>query len=167
MTVKSKIILGLGFIALWLLLNAHMHWYAFVVGVVIAVVGVYIIGPFFQNELGFLCDPRRYFYFFVLYIPVFVWECLKANLDVAYRIIHPGLPIRPGIVKVMTSLKSEMGLTFLANSITLTPGTLTVDIDKNTGVLYVHWLCVRSTEGEDATRRIVKRFEGIVKKIFE
>jgi multicomponent Na+:H+ antiporter subunit E len=91
----------------------------------------------------------------------------KANIDVAYRVSHPNLPIRPGIVKVKTSLKSDTGLTFLANCITLTPGTMTVDIDKNSGFLYIHWINVKDKDVEGATERIVKRFERRLTRIFE
>ena len=98
---------------------------------------------------------------------IFAWECFKANIDVAYRVIHPDMPINPGIVKVKTSLKSETGLTFLANSITLTPGTLTVDIDKENGSLYVHWIDVKNKDVKGATEKIVKKFEKILTEIFE
>ena len=111
--------------------------------------------------------PLRYWYFFVHYLPVFVWECFKANLDVAYRVLHPRLPINPGIVKVKTELKSDTALTFLANSITLTPGTMSVDIDSANGILYVHWINVKATDVEQATNIIVKRFERILKNIFD
>ena len=59
---------------------------------------------------------------FLFTLLVFIWECIKANLDVAYRVLHPAMPIRPGIVKVKTTLKSELAKTLLANSITMTPG---------------------------------------------
>lgn len=104
---------------------------------------------------------------FFFYIPVFIWECLKANLEGAWRVAHPSLPIRPGIVKVKTTLKSDTGLTFLANSLTLTPGTMTVDIDRERGFLYVHWVDVKSEDIDKATELLVRRFERILKRIFE
>jgi multicomponent Na+:H+ antiporter subunit E len=102
----------------------------------------------------------------LVYIPVFFWAMLKANLDVLYRVAHPALPIRPGIVKVKTTLASESGRTILANSITLTPGTMTVDLTDD-GYLYVHWINVASTDVEEATRRIVSTFERILARIFD
>lgn len=98
---------------------------------------------------------------------MFLWECLKANIDVARRVLNPNLPINPGIVKVKTSLKSDTGLTFLANSITLTPGTLCVDIDSEKGILYIHWIDVKTQDIDKATQIIVTKFENILKKIFE
>jgi multicomponent Na+:H+ antiporter subunit E len=96
-----------------------------------------------------------------------MWECLKANIDVALRVLNPTLPINPGIVKVKTTLKSDTGLTFLANSITLTPGTLCVDIDPEEGALYIHWIDVQSQDIDVATQKIVTKFENVLKKIFE
>lgn len=101
----------------------------------------------------------------VWYILVFVWECFKANIDVAWRVLHPRMPIRPGIVRVKTRLRSPLARTVLANSITLTPGTLTVDIDEDGGWLYVHWIKVKNAETEAATKMIVARFERILGKI--
>ena len=94
-----------------------------------------------------------------------LYLCVRSNLDVAYRVLHPDMPIRPGIVKVRTTLKSEIAKTFLANSITLTPGTLSVDIDGQD--LYVHWINVRGEDPEEHTAEIVKPFEGLLRRIFE
>jgi multicomponent Na+:H+ antiporter subunit E len=76
------------------------------------------------------------------------------------------MPINPGIVKIKTRLKTDAGITALANSITLTPGTLTVDLTDD-GFLYVHWINVKSTDTEEATRLIAERFEYFLEKIFE
>jgi len=109
-------------------------------------------------------DPRRWF-FLLVYIPYFLVYCVKANLDVAYRVLHPDMPIRPGIVKVRTTLRSEMARTFLANSITLTPGTLVVDIDGQD--LYIHWINVGGDDPAEHTAEIVKPFEGLLRRVFE
>ena len=125
-----------------------------------------LIGDMFVQRPHVLTHPSRYFWF-IYYIPFFLWECFKANIEVAYRVGHPDLPIHPGIVKVKTTLKSDTGLTFLANSITLTPGTMTVDIDKENGYLYIHWIEVKNKETEEATKIVIEKFERILKRIFE
>jgi len=105
---------------------------------------------------------------FLWYAVVFLWECVKANIDVAWRVLHPAVPIRPGTIRVRTKLKSDIGLTFLANSITLTPGTTTVDIDKPNGFIYVHVLSLKDGyEKEENRQFIVDRFERILVRIFE
>ena len=164
--MKARIILFLLAMVVWSMLNWPPDWQHLMVGVVVSALVAYITGDMFIQRTYLFTHPERYIWFFY-YIPVLIWEMAKANIDVAYRVIHPNLPIRPGIVKVKTTLKSDTGLTFLANSITLTPGTLTVDVDKEKGVLYIHWINVTTKDVEAATQRIIKRFEDILKRIFE
>ncbi len=90
-----------------------------------------------------MLNPLRWLLFIVYGFGPFFVAMAKANLDVAYRVITG--KIRPGIVKIDPELKTDYGVTFLANSITLTPGTLSVDVDDN--ILYVHWINV--PEGEE------------------
>ncbi len=164
--MKSRIILFiLGFI-IWVLITFSLSLDNVVVGVLVSSLVAFLTGDLFTRRPHAFKHAERYFWF-LYYVPIFVWECFKANLDVAYRVLHPKLPVRPGIVKVKTALKSDTALTFLANSITLTPGTLTVDIDKDKGILYVHWIYVCSKNTEEATKRIVYRFERILKKVFD
>lgn len=88
-------------------------------------------------------NPLRWLYFIVYLIGPFFFAMAKANLDVAYRVITG--KIKPGIVKISPKLRSDFATTMLANSITLTPGTLTVEVDKNKD-LYVHWINVKNKE---------------------
>ena len=109
----------------------------------------------------------RVFWFFC-YVIVFLLGCIIANIDVAWRVLHPKLPIRPGTIKMRTKLKSDIGLTFLANSITLTPGTTTIDIDKPNGYIYVHVLSLKEGHEKPVEHQVtVDRFEWILERIFE
>ena len=134
-------------------------------GVGAALVVTLIFGDTLTSQPMLLLDPARWFWF-ICYVPFFVYACIKANLEVAYLVLHPDMPIRPGIVKVRTTLKSEIGLTALANSITLTPGTMTVDIGDE-GELYIHWICVKADGEPEATKAIVAPFEGFLRRIIE
>lgn len=116
--------------------------------------------------LSRLLDPRRWGWA-VAFVAVLVGHVVLANLDVARRVLSPSLPIRPGIVKIRTGLVSDAGRTLLANAITLTPGTLTVDVGSEPGVLYVHWIDVEGPDVEAATQRIAGRFERLIAKIVE
>jgi multicomponent Na+:H+ antiporter subunit E len=163
----SRIILFILAFLTWCFLNWMPDWQHLVTGLFISAFVAFIAGDLFIRESQTLKHPHRWFYFLFWYVPVFLWECLKANIDVAYRVLHPKLPINPGIVKVRTKLRTDTGLTFLADSITLTPGTMSVDVDRDNGVLYVHWINVKDKDVEGATEIIVKRFEHILGKIFE
>lgn len=100
----------------------------------------------------------------IKYIPVFIIEMIKANLDVARRVVNPSLPINPGIVKIQTNLKSDYAKLFLANSITLTPGTLTLDVKGND--LYIHWIDIESTDKKIQKNLISGKFEDLLGGIF-
>ena len=135
-----------------------------IVGAIVSGGVALIFGNIFSIHPVKVFHPKRWIYFFK-YVPLFLYYVIVANLDVAYRVIHPRLPINPGIVKIKTELKSEIAQAMLANSITLTPGTLCVDIKD--GYMYVHWIDVKSQDVEEATRMISQRFEKILKEIFE
>jgi len=99
------------------------------------------------------------------YVPVLLWSIVRANLDVALRVLNPALPIRPGIVKAQTTLRSVPARVLLANSITLTPGTLSVDLVDDT--IYIHRIWVPETGEAQDTRRQLERFERFLRRIFE
>jgi multicomponent Na+:H+ antiporter subunit E len=73
------------------------------------------------------------------------------------------MPIRPGIVKVRTTLKSDFAKTLLANSITMTPGTISVDIIGE--YLYIHWIYVRSEDPDVYTGMITGHLKSILKEL--
>ena len=89
--------------------------------------------------------PFHYLPRLVLYAPWLVWEVVKANLDVAKRVLHPGLPIHPMLIKVKAGQRSDLGRVIYANSITLTPGTVSVQIEGET--ITVHALSKEAADG--------------------
>jgi len=100
----------------------------------------------------------------VAYIPYFLWRVLLANLDVAWRVVQPKIPLNPGFVRVPTKVKSDLGKLFLANSITLTPGTLTLDVDNDE--LLVHWIDTKTTDSGSLHETIAQPLERFVGGIF-
>lgn len=164
--MKSRIILFLLGFLVWIGLSWPPDSQHIAVGIIVAIFIAYLTGDMFVNRPHIFKHPSRYFWF-LYFLPIFLWECFKANIDVAYRVMHPFVPIRPGIVKVKTKLKTDTALTFLANAITLTPGTLSIDVDKEKGFIYVHWLYVEHQDIDKATEVIVKKFEKILGRIFE
>lgn len=159
-----KIILILLSFAVWLLLTWTLNWQNLIVGGLVSIMVGLIFGNLTVSAPAKVFQLQRWFWF-ILYIPVFLWEMAKANLDVAYRVVHPKMPINPGIVKVKTKIQSDMGRTLLANSITLTPGTFTVDIKDE--FLYIHWINVKYQDVDEASKEIVGRFENFLLKIFD
>jgi len=111
-----------------------------ILGLILSIFVGYITRKIFIKHSYRMLNPLRWFLLFVYLIGPFFIALAKANLDVAYRVITG--KIRPGIVKISPGLKTDLGITLLANSITLTPGTLSVDIDEETNDLYIHWINV-------------------------
>ncbi len=97
-------------------------------------------------------------YFFVL-----LYEMFLGSIDVAYRTIT--MDINPGVVRIKTRLQSDLAATILANSITLTPGTITLDMEGD--YLYIHWINVETSHMNRAGELIKSRFEMWLKRIFE
>ncbi len=160
-----RFLLFIDSIILWLLLTWKFNLQTILVGIAFSLLVALIFGKRFSQRPIKWFEPQRYFWLIFVYMPFFAVQCVKANLDVAYRVIHPKMPISPGIVRVKTKLKSKIGRTVLANSITMTPGTLSVDIrDEH---LYIHWIKVYAKDEEGATRVIVSKFEWLLMKIFE
>ena len=114
------------------------------------------------------CDPillmPSHILHFMKYFFVFIVALLKANIDVARRVLSPKLPINPGIVMFKTKLDNDFAKMVLANSITLTPGTLTVDVIKNK--FYVHWIDVTTEDPDEVYKKIAEPFEKILLKIY-
>ena len=162
----KKIILFIISLLTWACLDWPLNPLQFVIGVLASVVVVYVVGDLCLEHPESWKQPKRYFYYFSSYLPIVVWEMTKANIDAAWRILQPGPPLRPGIVKVKTTLKNSLALTALANSISYMPGLLVVDIDQDNGFLYVHWNDVKATDVQTATKIIVERLEKILSKVF-
>ncbi len=168
---KRLVLFAFAFV-FWLLLvwpvapaDGRLLWGDISAGLVVAGFVALVARQIVTERFGRLLDPLRYFWAAV-YLFVFGYYVIKANLDVAYRVLHPAMPICPGIVRATSKLHSASARTALANSITLTPGTLTVDIAED-GTFYVHWINVLTVEEEETAKRILGRFEWFIQKILE
>ncbi|MHC1625836.1 MAG: Na+/H+ antiporter subunit E [Methanoculleaceae archaeon] len=108
-----------------------------ITGIFLAAIVAFISRRFFCRTGRYrMANPLRLVLLFVYAVLPFFIEMAVANLDVAYRVLTGR--IRPGIIRLDHDLETDLGIMLLANSITLTPGTLTVDVDEETGDLFVH-----------------------------
>jgi len=147
----------------WLMLTSSLHWQEVATGALLSLA----LALLFARSYARLGLPTlsitRLWHLGVFFLVLFV-EIVKANIDVAWRVLHPKLPINPGIVVIKTELSRDVAKVLLANSITLTPGTFTLDIIGDT--LLVHWIDVKSKDTAEATRLIAGRFEKHLKAVF-
>lgn len=106
------------------------------------------------------------FFYILLFIPVFFYEAFISALKVSKHVFEKKPSFSPGIVKVKTTLSNVTALTILANLITLTPGTLTVDFDMRERAFFIHWIDVTTAEEAEMRKQIIERFEGWLEVIF-
>ncbi len=159
----TRVFLVLVLFGVWILLTLPVNNEELLVGAVVALVAGLVTPREGIRVLSGIRFTPKALVFAIAYIFVFLKELVMANFDVALRVIKPTLPINPGIVRVKTKLKSPIGRLLLANSITLTPGTITVETDGED--FYIHWIYVSADNPEEATRKIVSGFERYLEVI--
>lgn len=118
---------------------------SFVLGLAVGAPVAYVFRRLYQEEIDVRRSASSFPYVF-LYIFVFTKEILVANLDVAYRVVSPNMPLEPQVIFVPLRVQTSLGVTTIANSITITPGTVTLDHDPDENGLYVHTIDGRDPE---------------------
>jgi len=168
--MTTKINFPLQFVNLWLTLmliwviaNGTLAPDTLIAGVVISA-AIALAFAIFSRVYGVIRWSPKVIVYYLMYLVVFLIELTKANLNVMRLVFSPRIAIEPGIVEIKTELKSSIGRLALANSITLTPGTLVVDIKEDT--LFVHWINVTAIDPVAATEEISARFEKYLKVVY-
>lgn len=143
----------------WILLSGHFDFFYLGLGVICSLLVTWLSHDLLIGEASsksLLIRAAR----LIAYLPWLLYQIAVANLDVAYRVLHPGMPIEPELLEVDADLKSAYGKITLAHSITLTPGTVTIDIRK--GQYVVHTLSRKSADGllRGVLQARVKRLEA-------
>ena len=148
---------------LWFAANSSFALEALATGALISASLAYLFTrkPGAWRDIRF--SPKRA-YHFVLYTGVFIVELVRANINMMRYVFAPRIDINPGIVRIKTKLKTPVGRLALVNSIALTPGSLVIDIEGED--LFVHWLDVKTTDTDEATRAIAGAFEEHLGKTF-
>ncbi len=140
-----------------------------IAGAIVSIlVGLFSARFFVHKSPFYLWHPARFFTLLLYCCIIFPIELLKANWDVARRALSPKLPVNPGIVKIPSEMKSEYGRAMLADSITLTPGTITMDITEEEGKTwyYIHWIDVKTQDPEEAGEAIKGTLEKWIRRIW-
>jgi len=143
-------------------------YYELLIGLILSLCVGFVSRTLLVKKNFRMANPVRWIFFIVYLIGPFFYQMAKANIDVAYRVITG--KINPGIVKITPKLTTDLGITLLANSITLTPGTLTVDIDENSNDLYIHWINVKENTVKNGVvdcKHICAEFHDWIRRIAE
>ena len=151
---------GAVLLIIWLGLTNSLHIQELIAGLIVVAVILWLTVPPTATPNA---DKPWSVLGLLRYLPVFVKALVLSNLDVTRRVLDPRLPIAPGIVRIRTELQQPYQRLLLANSITLTPGTVTLETAD--ADLYVHWIDVRTTDPDAAGETIKGELERAIQRI--
>lgn len=151
----------------YIVFSGSASWYDVVTGFAVSIVVSLLFSTFIVTNPSKALNPVRWFWGIIYSIYYFFVAEVIAHLDVMARILHPKMPVKPGIVKVPYSVSSDYAVTAVACSITNTPGTVVVDIDPENKVYYIHWINVKSLKPDEAKQYISASFEKFCRRIFD
>ncbi len=150
-----NILLGLA----WVLLSGDFSGLNLLVGLIFAYITLILIEPQLDSLKSYPARVPR----FIGFIGFFLKELIQANLRVAFDIVTPPWHMKPGVIAMPLSARTEMEITMVANLISLTPGTLSLDVSDDRKVLYIHAMFL---DNEEELRRNLKEMEHRALELF-
>lgn len=144
----------------WVALTGSFALANFLFGFGLSFLTLWLISAGSQNRKYFRFVPKL-----IMFVFFFLYELLKANIQVAYDVITPKFYMKPGIVRLPLDAKSDLEITLLANLISLTPGTLSLDVSDDKKVLYVHSMYITNKQEfiDDIKNGFEKRLLAILR----
>lgn len=127
--LPGSIFIWLLLLVFWFLISASFHWQHVVTGILLSAGLTLAWNQLTIDEYGKTTIKLRQLKIFLRYIIFLLVEIIKANFAVAFIVLNPKMPISPGLIVLKITLKKDLPRVFYANSITMTPGTITVDIE--------------------------------------
>lgn len=160
---QINVFLGNIFLPLvWMALTGTFTFANFVLGFAISSLALWLISS--PADVTFIVYIIRFFRFIGFFF-FFLWELLVANLRVAYEVLTPRYQMRAAIIAIPLDANSDLEITVLANLITLTPGTLSLDVSADRKILYIHAMHVHDVE--KFRKEIKVRLERRVMEVFK
>jgi multicomponent Na+:H+ antiporter subunit E len=159
----SEMTISFGLLGIfWVLLSGYFDGFHLVAGGICSLIVTALSyrllfperrSPFFRTSCRLIC-----------YVPWELWQIVLANIDVIRRVLHPRMPIAPCLIEIETPLRSEFALVTLGNSITLTPGTITVSVDPQKGRFLVHALAKEPADALLADQTMQRKVAGVFRE---
>lgn len=147
-------------VLVWMALVNRFAWGSLVFAAVLAVGVPLFTAPYWPGKPQ-VRRPLK----LVAYTALVIWDIIRANIDVAKIVLFtPSSDLRPAWIVVPLDLESAEGITVLAATITLTPGTVTADLSRNGNALLVH--CLHAPDPAAIVADIKSRYESRLKEIF-
>ena len=153
-----QILINLFMAIIWMFLNSDWSPVSFVIGYFIGILLLFVLRRFL---------PTRFYlanvYAVIKLILIFIRELILSNISVLKLVLAPKLNMQPGIFAYKTELKSNWEITILSSLITLTPGTLVIDVSDDNQTLYIHAIDV--PDAEDTIQSIKDSFEKAIMEV--
>jgi len=162
-------VLGVFFLVfiVYVVFSGSVSTYDLITGAIVALATSLITANLVISNPSKLIQIERLGWLLIYSVRYFFVDEVRAHLDVMRRILHPKMPINPGIVKVPYEVTSDYAMLTIANSITNTPGTVVVDVSPEERAFYVHWINAVTTEPAEVRKIVSKVFESFAKRIFD
>ena len=167
--MRQKLLTFIVVFIVWVIFTGRISPDVIIVGLIASTLTTFMFNDMIfrsYKNLNFLQYIKK-FLLIILFIPVFFYEALIAAVRVSKHVFEKEPSFNPGIVKIKTSLTNVTALTILANLITLTPGTLTLDFNVAERVYFIHWIDVKSVEEAEQRKEIIEKFEKWLGEIFK
>ena len=149
------------FLALiWILLQESFTLFSFLAGYILSTLTIWFSQLFWPFKARFHKWPLG-----VMLILVFIYEVIVANLQVIRLVFTPRLKLKPVFLYLPLEIKNDLGITLLAFMITLTPGTLSIDVTEDRKYIIVH--CLNTHEPKKVSDHIKSRFEKPLMEILK
>ncbi len=181
-----RLFFGVLMLAAWLLFVDRIGPVWLAVGTVLALVGEIMFSRMFSNDAWLLQRyqvgpgatqakaqvrlreahiPRR-LAAIVGFLPVLAYEVITSGFYIALLALRPRMDLHPGIVRIKGRLPNVAAVTVIATTITLSPGTLTIDYDPHGDDLYVHWITVTTHDPDEVDKIVAGRMRRWLWRIF-
>ncbi len=139
--MRAQFLTNILLMLIWVFLTGSYEVSSFTFGFFIGFIIMWVIGSQSSGNKYVRIIPR-----IISFIFYFLYAVVVANIEVAYEIMTPGLNVNPGIIKIPLDVETNVEISLLANLITLTPGTLSIDVSDDKKALYVHSMYVKDKD---------------------
>lgn len=137
------------------------------VGLIVSLLVSILTSMYLLKDISFKLNKKGALVGLIKFIPIYILELINANIDVAKKALSKDINVLPGIIKYKSGLHSDMGLYILANSITLTPGTITMDIYEEglKNNFYIH--CIDLKDRNSVIKSIKNKLENNIRRFLD
>lgn len=152
---------------IYIIYTGSLRIYDIVTGIITAIFTGILLSSLLVENWRKSVDVKRFFYLIKYTLRYFLIDEVKAHITVIKLGLSPKINIKPGIVRIPVKSRSDYALTLLSISITNTPGTVVVDIDKDRRVIYVNWINITTTNPIECYKEIAQTFDNYATTIFD